>query len=88
MNGPDYRTAAEYFSDKAHAARRAVLDGTEKPPAKTNAERQREFRQRKADTEATEVRGIFSHPDDHAEVKEAAAKIARRRQRLAKRSAP
>lgn len=46
---------------------------------KTNAERQREFRQRKADTEATEVRGIFAHPDDHAEVKEAAAKIARRR---------
>lgn len=29
--------------------------------AKTNAERQREFRQRKADTEATEVRGIFAH---------------------------
>jgi len=49
--------------------------------AKTNAERQREFRQRKADTEATEVRGIFAHPDDHAEVKEAAAKIGRRRAR-------
>jgi hypothetical protein len=49
--------------------------------AKTNAERQREFRARKAQTEATEVRGIFAHPDDHAEVKEAAAKIARRRQR-------
>ena len=56
--------------------------------AKTNAERQREFRQRKADTEAVEVRGIFAHPDDHAEVKEAAAKIARRRVRLAKRGAP
>jgi len=46
--------------------------------AKTNAERQAAFRARKA-TEATEVRGIFAHPDDHAEVKEAAAKIARRR---------
>lgn len=57
-------------------------------PARTNAERQREFRQRKADTEATEVRGIFAHPDDHAEVKEAAAKIARRRARAAKRAAP
>jgi hypothetical protein len=57
--------------------------------AKTNAERQREFRQRKAAEEnATEVRGIFVHPDDHAEVKEAAAKIARRRTRLAKRGAP
>ena len=57
-------------------------------PAKTNAERQREFRQRKADTEATEVRGIFAHPDDHAEVKEAAAKIARRRARTVKKAAP
>lgn len=54
-------------------------------PAKTNAERQREFRQRKADTEAVEVRGIFAHPDDHAEVKESAAKIARRRARNARR---
>ena len=57
--------------------------------AKTNAERQRAFRERKAtEQQATEVRGIFAHPDDHAEVKEAAAKIARRRQRLAKRGAP
>lgn len=54
--------------------------------AKTNAERQREFRARKAETVTTEVRGIFAHPDDHAEVKEVAAKIARRRQRLAKRA--
>jgi len=51
--------------------------------SKTNAERQAAFRQRKADTEATEVRGIFAHPQDHTEVKEAAAKIARRRTRLA-----
>ena len=55
--------------------------------AKTNAERQREYRQRKAEQQATEVRGIFAHPDDHAEVKEAAAKIARRRARVAKRAA-
>jgi hypothetical protein len=50
-------------------------------PAKTNAERQREFRARQAEQQATEVRGIFAHPDDHAEVKEAAAKIGRRRAR-------
>lgn len=56
--------------------------------AKTNGERQREFRARKAQAEATEVRGIFAHPDDHAEVKEAASKIARRRKRAAKRAAP
>lgn len=57
-------------------------------PAKTNAERQREYRARKAAETVTEVRGIFAHLDDHAEVKEAAAKIARRRQRAAKRAAP
>lgn len=56
--------------------------------AKTNAERQAAFRARQAEQQATEVRGIFAHPDDHAEVKESAAKIARRRQRLAKRGAP
>lgn len=32
--------------------------------AKTNADRQREFRQRKADTEAAEVRLIFAYPED------------------------
>ena len=56
--------------------------------AKTNAERQREFRARQAEQKATEVRGIFAHPHDHAEVKEAAAKIARRRTRACKRAAP
>ena len=59
-------------------------------PAKTNAERQRKLRERRklADVPTTEVRGIYAHPDDHAEVKEAAAKSARRRQRVAKRAAP
>lgn len=56
--------------------------------AKTNAERQREFRARKLnEQQATEVRGIFAHRDDHAEVKAAAAKIARKRTRLTKRNA-
>lgn len=55
--------------------------------AKTNAQRQAAFRARKAQEAIIEVRGIFAHQDDHAEVKEAAAKIARRRQRLAKRAA-
>ncbi len=46
--------------------------------AKTNAERQREFRARKStEQQATEVRGIFAHSDDHAAVKAEAAKIAR-----------
>lgn len=57
-------------------------------PAKTGAERQRNFRARQAEQQAIEVRGIFAHPNDHAEVKEAAAKIARRRQRNEKRERP
>jgi hypothetical protein len=57
--------------------------------AKTNAERQREFRARQAEQQATEVRGIFAHHDDHQAVKDEAAKINRRRARLvAKRAAP
>ena len=47
--------------------------------AKTNAERQREFRQRKAAQTAAEVRGVFAHPDDHQAVKDYAAKLAKKR---------
>lgn len=58
-------------------------------PAKTNAERQRELRKRRAEEQAAEVRGIYAHLDDHEAIKEAAAKINRRRARLAaKRAAP
>ena len=53
-----------------------------------NAARQAEFRRRKAAEGAAEVRGIFAHLDDHAEVKEAAAKITRRRARAVERAAP
>lgn len=57
--------------------------------AKTNAERQRKLRERRAAEQAAEVRGIYAHLDDHEAIKEAAAKINRRRARLAaKRSAP
>lgn len=54
--------------------------------AKTNAERQREFRARKAET-APEVRGIFAHAEDHAAIKEHAAKLARRRERAERKTA-
>lgn len=59
-------------------------------PAKTNAERQREFRARMVtEQQATEVRGVFARPDDHEAIKAEAAKINRRRARLlAKRAAP
>ena len=57
--------------------------------AKTNAERQRELRERRANEQAAEVRGIYANLDDHEAIKEAAAKINRRRARLvAKRAAP
>lgn len=51
--------------------------------AKTSTQRQREFRARKFTANQAEVRGIFAHLEDHAEVKEAAARIARRRLRAA-----
>jgi hypothetical protein len=55
-----------------------------KRTAKTVAERVAAYRSRKAQQEQTEVRGIFAHPDDHAAIKEQAAKINRRRARAAK----
>lgn len=51
--------------------------------ALTNAEKQAAFRARKLEQKLPEVRGIFAHPDDHAEIKETAAKAARRRARAA-----
>ncbi len=47
--------------------------------AKTNAERQRAFRARKAET--PEVRGIFAHPEDHPKIKRAAAFIKAKTER-------
>ena len=47
--------------------------------AKTNAERQRAFRARKAAQTAAEVRGVFAHPDDHQAIREAAKRLAKKR---------
>jgi len=49
--------------------------------AKTTAQRQREFRQRKALQAAIEVRGIFAHPDDHPPIKAYAGKLRRKREK-------
>jgi len=54
------------------------------PKPLTNAERQRAFRARKAAKAATEVRGLFAHPDDHQTVKDCAAKLAKKRAKAAK----
>ena len=48
-----------------------------KNAAKTNAERQRDFRARKAALQIIEVRGIFAHAEKHAAIKEFAAKLTR-----------
>lgn len=57
--------------------------------AKTNAERQRDLRERRAKEQAAEVRGIYAHLDVHEAIKAEAAKITRRRARMAaKRAAP
>ena len=52
--------------------------------AKTPAERQQAFRQRLEST--PEVRGIFAHPDDHPPIKAEAAKLARKRERAARKT--
>ena len=49
----------------------------------TNAERQAAFRKRQAEQQATEVRGIFAHKDDHAAIKNYAAKLAKKRAKTA-----
>jgi len=54
--------------------------------AKTNAQRQQALRDRRSET--PEVRGVFAHPDDHADIKSHAEKLARRRARLAAKRAP
>ena len=53
--------------------------------AKTNAERQREYRARQSARQATPVRGIFAHADDHAALKGHAVKMAKKRATIAKR---
>ena len=52
--------------------------------AQTVAQRKAAERARKALAGLAEVRGIYAHPDDHAPIKEAAAKISRKRAKKAK----
>lgn len=49
----------------------------------TNAERQAAFRRRQAEQAASEVRGIFAHKDDHAAIKNYAARLAKKRAKAA-----
>jgi hypothetical protein len=63
------------------------METEDRVPAKTTTERVAALRQRRLEAGQTEVRGIFAHADDHAAIKEHAAKLAKRRER-AMRKAP
>ena len=52
--------------------------------AKTLTERVTESKHRKRDAGLKEVRSLWAHPEDHAALREHAAKLARRRERAAK----
>lgn len=52
--------------------------------AKTAAQRVREVRQRRASAGLVRLE-LWAHPDDHEAIKEAAAKLQRRRERAAKK---
>jgi hypothetical protein len=55
--------------------------------AKTNAERQKEWRDRqKTAAVGPEVRGVFAHPDDWPAIKALADKLQRKREREAKKA--
>lgn len=53
--------------------------------AKTGAQRQADYKKRQAEQGRKEVRGIYLHPDDAAALREHAAKLAKRRERSARR---
>lgn len=50
--------------------------------AKTNAERQAAYRQRKAAANTSEVRGIFANDADKPPIKAFAAKLAKKRAKV------
>ena len=47
--------------------------------AKTPAQRQAELKARRVAAGLTQVTNLWAHPEDHAEIRKAAAKAARRR---------
>ena len=54
-------------------------------PAKTNAERQADLKARRTAAGLLSLKNVWVHPDDVRAMREHAAKLARRRERLAKR---
>lgn len=67
-------------SENERVAAVAKAAQTELPPmALSNKEKQEAYRQRRAEEGLQEVRGIFLPPDQHAELKEYARKLAKKR---------
>lgn len=52
----------------------------------TNAERQADLKARRTAAGLVSLKNVWVHPDDVHEMREHAAKLARRRERLAKRA--
>jgi hypothetical protein len=57
-----------------------------RPMAQSNKERQEALRARRLMLGMTEVRGIYLHPDQHAELKAYAKKLAKRREADSRKS--
>jgi hypothetical protein len=57
-------------------------------PAKTNAQRQSDLKARRTAAGLVSLKNVWVHPDDVPEMREHAAKLARRREKLAKRERP
>ncbi len=56
--------------------------------AKTNAQRQAELKERRKAAGMVPVTNLWAHPDDVQAIRDAAAKLARKRERDAKKAAP
>lgn len=53
--------------------------------AKTSTQRAAAFAERQKDLGRKEIRHLWAHPEDHQPIRDAAAKLARRRERAAKK---
>ena len=55
-------------------------------PAKTSAERQADLKTRRTAAGLVSLKNVWVHPDDVPAMREHAAKLARRREKVAKRA--
>jgi hypothetical protein len=79
--GQDAPRPSEEVADEDEGGHAGKLELREAVTAQTPAERQEARRKRLLMEGLTEVRGIFLRPDQHAELKEYARKLAKHRSR-------